>query len=117
MLSSEELAVYELAFNVGITVHELMERMPYDEFLGWMAYFERRPVGWRDDERTMRLLQAQGVKQRPEEIFPSLAAVRESPPAAAGVLDMRNFRSSVMFSKMISATGGDKLDIWSKLQG
>jgi len=49
--------------------------MPYEEFIGWTLYFSKRPVGWREDQRTYLLLSVQGVKKKPQEIFPSLAAL------------------------------------------
>jgi hypothetical protein len=56
-------------------VHQILE-MPYEEFLGWFKYFNLRPVGWREDNRTAMLLNAQGVKKKPYELFDSLRALR-----------------------------------------
>jgi hypothetical protein len=55
-------------------VHQILE-MPYEEFLGWFKYFNMRPVGWREDNRTAMLLNAQGVKKKPQELFSSLKTV------------------------------------------
>jgi len=68
------MVIYELAFNLKITVGQLLE-MPYEEFLGWLHFFKIRPVGWQEDNRTALLLSAQGVKKKATEIFPSLAAL------------------------------------------
>ena len=80
--------------------------MPYDELLGWFAYLERRPVDWRDDLRASYLLQAQGVKEKPSKLFPSLEAITkkvDDSPAAS-------FKGSFVHHKLLSAVGGDKLE-------
>jgi len=90
-----------------------MEEMPYEEFISWFEYFNMRPVGWRDDERTFKLLQAQGVKARPEEIFSSLATMRAGEKTSVsddGTLNHSKFQNSGMFSKLVGAKGGDKID-------
>lgn len=96
----------------------MLEEMPYEELLGWIAYFERRPIGWRDDDRAHKLLQAQGVKAKAVDVFPSLRAlytqVTEKEPG--NKLDMKNFKGSVLFHKILSAKGGDKID-YDKDQG
>ena len=96
-------------------VYKLVE-MPYDELQGWFAYFEARPVGWREDDRTMKLLQVQGVKAKPAEIFSSLAQltafqekkVSDRPP---GMISAENLKRSAFFSNMLGAVGGDKLEL------
>lgn len=106
--------MYELAYLLGMPVYHLVE-MPYDEYVRWQLYFERRPVGWREDDRTMKLLQVQGVKAKPESVFASLAQLNESHRKAVdnrnGLISADNLKRSSMFSKMLSATGGDKLDL------
>lgn len=98
-------------------VHELV-KMPYEEFLGWIAYFEQRPVGWREDIRTMKLLQSNGVKARPETLFDSLAQMsrannsRTDELVAKGQVSSANLIRSAFFSKMLSAKGGESLDIF-----
>lgn len=91
-------------------VYRLVVEMPYDEFLGWMDYFSRRPIEWRDDDRTFKLLQAQGTKAKPYEIFPSLAAVYSRPNKSSSELDVNSFKTSFMFNKILGAKGGDKLN-------
>lgn len=71
------LEVYELAYRLHMPVYKLLNEMPYDEMVGWFEYFKQRPVGWQDDQRTYTLLQAQGIKEKAERIFPSLAAIRK----------------------------------------
>jgi hypothetical protein len=51
--------------------------MPYEEFLGWIKFFNQRPVGWREDNRVSMLLMAQGVKKKPHELFSSLASIKK----------------------------------------
>jgi hypothetical protein len=51
--------------------------MPYTEMLKWIDYFKKRPVGWRDDHRTYMLLRAQGVKEKPENVFASLKQIEK----------------------------------------
>ena len=83
--------------------------MPYDEFIGWMAYLEVRPVDWRDDSRTMKLLQVQGCKEKPESIFPSLAAIHKKPERADG--EALDLKGSFMLQKIMEAQGGEKIDL------
>jgi len=73
-----------------------------------MEYFKRRPIGWREDDRTMKFLQTQGVKAKPWKIFPSLDAIYH-PPKKEG-FDVHGFAGSAFFQKILSAKGGDKLD-------
>lgn len=56
----------------------MLEEMPYEELLNWFAYFSIRPMGWEDDQRTYMLLQAQGVKEKPEKLFPSIASLKKA---------------------------------------
>ncbi len=84
--------------------------MPYEELQGWLSYFERRPVDWRNDDRTFKLLQAQGVKEKPWSIFPSLNAIYniKSTSSKDGQLDS-SFANSALFQKLQRAIGGDKI--------
>lgn len=50
--------------------------MPFDELKGWGAYFNKRPAGWQDDNRTYLQLRAQGVKEAPENVFQSLRQLK-----------------------------------------
>jgi hypothetical protein len=84
--------------------------MPYEEFLGWMNYFERRPLDWRDDDRTVKLLQVQGVKEEPWRLFSSLNAIYNPPnPQGEGEFNVNNFKRSGLFQKLASASGGHVL--------
>jgi hypothetical protein len=93
-------------------VHRLVDEMPYEEFLGWMNYFERRPVGWRDDDRAAKIIQAQGVKEKPWNLFSSLYAVYKGVSSGpADSLNVKSLKGSSLFSRMLSSKGGDKLDL------
>jgi len=50
--------------------------MPYTELLKWVEFFQKRPVGWQDDQRTYLMLRAQGVKASAESLFPSIKAIK-----------------------------------------
>lgn len=52
--------------------------MPYTEMVKWISFFKRRPVGWREDQRTFMLLKAQGIKETSENLFPTLKMIAES---------------------------------------
>jgi len=97
------MAIYEVAFMLGKTVTQLREEVPLSELQGWFDYFERRPVGWRDDQRTYLLLSAQGVKEKPERLFPSLKAINGQRNAA------NTLKGSAMHHFLSKATGGDTL--------
>lgn len=79
--------------------------MPYLELRGWMEFFRRRPIGWREDNRTALIMRSFGVKEKPEAIFPSLAALKDNAPKSVGL------RGSKMLQMMLSAKGGDKLEL------
>jgi len=87
--------------------------MPYEELLGWYDYFERRPVEWRADDRAAKLLQAQGVKEKPYRIFASLDAIynpmKEELPA--GMISGNSLKGSFLFHNMLGAVGGDIVEL------
>lgn len=53
-------------------VYVLENQMPYTEMVKWIEFFKRRPPGWREDQRAYMLLRAQGVKEKAENLFPTL---------------------------------------------
>jgi hypothetical protein len=75
--------------------------MPYDEFVKWQQYFEIRPVGWREDDRTLKLLQIQGFKGAPDEVFMSFASMKKS--------NDNGLKNSMVFNLIRNAKGGVKL--------
>jgi hypothetical protein len=110
-LDDEELFLFEMAFNLRMTVHELMN-MSYIEFIGWRYYFERRPIGWRDDDRTYKLLQAQGVKHKPDAVFSSLIPIYNS---ISENDKLKGLKSSAMYKFMLGASGGESLEILKEI--
>jgi hypothetical protein len=83
-----------------------MNQMPYDEFVGWTAYFERRPLDWRDDLRAAYIMNSFGVKKAPQEIFPSLKSILDSKESR----ELANsLKTSSIFQRMLSAKGGTNL--------
>jgi len=53
-----------------------MDDMPHDELVNWIRYFDTRPPGWQDDLRASLIMQSNGVKKQPHEIFASLAKLK-----------------------------------------
>jgi len=87
--------------------------MTYCELKGWHAYFDRRPPDWRDDDRAAKLIQAQGSKAKPWEIFPSLRKVYDSledadAPKTGGTKGLAN---SFLGHLLLGAKGGDAVDL------
>jgi len=81
--------------------------MPYDELLKWYEYLERRPIGWREDDRAVKYIQTQGFKGKPWELFPALHAIYNRKIKEG---NLKDFKDSFMFNKIKSAKGGVKLD-------
>jgi hypothetical protein len=72
------MSLYEVAYFLGTTVSFLENEMTNKELTGWFSYFERRPPGWRDDQRTAMMVNAMGAKKKPEELFPSLKSMQKA---------------------------------------
>lgn len=89
-------------------VYRLLDEMPYDEMLKWFDYLSKRPAGWRDDDRTYKLLQAQGVKEPAPAIFPSLKVIYNPPQTEEAKRSKlaASLKSSPMFSRILAAKGG-----------
>lgn len=92
-------------------VYQLMDEMTHEEFIHWLAYFEQRPVGWRDDNRFMKILQAIGIKAKPEEVFMSLATMKSNEPKrpVAGI------QNSMLMQLMLQSADGDQPDFLKDL--
>jgi hypothetical protein len=83
-----------------------------------MSYLERRPVGWREDDRTFKLLQSWGFKGKPTELFVSLDPIynrKEETPS--NQVNMKSFQKSSLFSKLLSAKGGKDLGLNEDVSG
>jgi hypothetical protein len=73
--------------------------MPYTELLQWVNYFRRRPIGYKEDQRTFLSLQAQGFKGKPEDVFASLKQMKDNTPAEVKALPKDKFLEMMMQSK------------------
>jgi hypothetical protein len=93
-----------------MTVDEMVNKLSYSEYLGWLEYFKARPVGWREDSRTSMIIRAFGVKVKPEDAFPSLKAISQYDGLEPEDRKTSTLKRSFMFQKMLSAKGGDKLE-------
>jgi len=92
---------------LGRRVPELRS-WPHSEVLDWFEYFERRPLGWREDLRIHYLLSAQGVKAKPHEVFQSLMAIerdKEEIENESVENDANKLISSGFLNKIMSDTG------------
>ena len=88
--------------------------MPYDELQGWIAYFNQRPPNWQLDLCTFKLLQAQGVKGKPWDHFPSLKIIF-NPELSDSERIRGSLKRSAIFQKMLQARGGDQLKVLNEL--
>ena len=105
------MQVYEMAHTLNLRVQEVYD-MDFDEWQGWLEYFQRRPVGWRADLRSAYQMNAQGVKKKPEEIFPSIANVKRDESHVknrridkGGRSDARDLQRSGFFNLLRTNTG------------
>jgi len=80
--------------------------MPYDEFLLWQQYLRLQPIGWREDDRTLKLLQVQGFKGAPESVFNSFAIIKNANQELSTKVPLEG---SMMLNFMKGAIGGDSL--------
>lgn len=87
----------------------LLVEMPYDELQGWFQYFDKRPAGWQEDDRTVKLLQAQGVKEKPWVLFPNLKNIYN--PATSHSDPSDTLKGSAFYKVITDAIGGDKIAI------
>jgi len=103
------MVLYELAFSLGTPLYKLYREMPYDEFNGWLSYFEERPIDWRNDLRTFYLMQMQGMKdKKPHEVFPSLTNIFKD-RSKGNMAD--KLRGSDILGRMMRAKGGKQLEL------
>jgi hypothetical protein len=94
-------------------VYQIYEQMTYEELLGWYNYLERRPIGWREDDRIFKVLQTQGAKEKPWRYFSSLDIIYNSakPKIVDNLVSSESLKNSMLFTNMLSAKGGDKLEL------
>jgi hypothetical protein len=103
------IEIYELAFKLHMPVYRLLTEMPYEELLGWFEYFRQRPSGWQEDQRTYMLLQAQGVKEKPEKLFSSIAAIKSAAEERDDKLSS-SIVNSGLFARLKNAAAKNKVD-------
>lgn len=104
-LTEEELALCELGSFFQMPLYKIKNEMPYDEYITWLAFFEKKPIGWKEDLRTAYIMNALGDKRKPNDIFPGLTALYKKSSPEEG------FKGSALFHKLLTAKGGDKLDL------
>jgi len=100
------MVVYDVAYSLGLPAYVVENEMSYTELLKWVEFFKRRPIGWREDQRTYMLLSSQGVKKKPEEIFPTLRMIKENEESTV-VPDQPKIRGQFL-ERMKRAKNGDK---------
>lgn len=81
--------------------------MTYEELLGWLNYFERRPLGWQEDLRTGYLMNSLGDKRNPKDIFPSIKAVSSNQNKSLP----DKLKGSAMLQKLLLARDGHKIPL------
>jgi hypothetical protein len=79
--------------------------MPYTELLKWVNYFNTRPVGWREDQRTFLLLKANGFKGEGEDLFASLKQMKKNQLDAQ--TEDRAIPKGKFLESMLKAVNGD----------
>lgn len=83
--------------------------MPAEELRNWAKYLEARPLGWQEDNRISLLLNAQGVKKTADEIFPSVARMKQWEDARSDEDTMRgSLKKSIFGALLESAHKKDK---------
>jgi hypothetical protein len=80
-------------------VYQLKSEMPYGELLQWIHFFKKRPIGYREDQRTFLLLQAQGYKGKPSDLFDSFRSIKEHTPVETSALPKGKFLDMMFASK------------------
>lgn len=84
-------------------VYKIKDEMPNDELLQWYAYFKRRPIGWREDQRTFLMLRAFGFKGQPETIFQSIKQLKDNIPK-----EIKELPKGKFLDMMLAAKDGDE---------
>jgi len=101
----------ELAFSLRLPLYELLAQMSFKEYLMWAAYFEQRPPGWREDDRTFKMMKALGAKANAGDVFPSLGVMLRNREATSNVPR----KGTLIHSMMMKARGGDSPDFLKDL--
>jgi len=83
--------------------------MSFQEYILWLKFFEKRPIGWREDLRAYRIMCSGGNMKNPKpgEYFSSLKQMSEAEAAENKRIPQRG---TFAHSAMLNAKGGQKLD-------
>ena len=100
--------MFEVAFNLGIPVYQIENEMPYTELLKWVAFFNSRPIGWREDQRTYLILRSFGFKGSPEDVFASLRHMKQNDTKKQK--PDQALPKGKFLEKMLKAVNGDNSD-------
>jgi hypothetical protein len=109
------MALMELAFLLRVPLYELTAKMSFEEYYMWGLYFEAKPSGWREDERTYLLLRGLGMKSAPESLFASLALKKQQQEKQQAASKPVPRVGSFLHAKMMNAKGGKKLEFLKDL--
>ena len=96
--------MYEIAHQLKIPVYVLENEMPAEEFKKWAIFFQARPIGWREDQRTSILAQVSASsKLDTYALFPSLKAVKDYNDGAKDEEVMSSSLASSVFGARLSS--------------
>jgi len=88
--------------------------MSFQEYVLWLQFFEKRPLGWREDLRAFRIMCSNGNMKNPKpgDYFGTLKQMSEAEAAEAKSVPRRG---SFAHSALMNAKGGVKLDFLENL--
>lgn len=92
---------------MGKSVEEV-KSFSYEEFRGWINFFDKHPIGWREDNRAAIIACSSGfTKAKPEDLFDSLARLKKAEYEAK---QQKNFAQKFMerFGDRITEKGAWK---------
>lgn len=82
--------------------------MPYTELLKWIEFFNTRPIGWREDQRTYLVLRSLGYKGSPESLFATLKKIKGN--QVENQKPDRAVPKGAFLDKLLKAKNGDGSD-------
>jgi hypothetical protein len=97
----------EIAYHLRLPLYKLLREMPYDELTMWFEYFEKRPVGWREDLRSYYAIKMENPKAPVDKMFPSIGKLSKNNENDKMV---NSLKTSKLFLNMLDAVNGDKLE-------
>jgi hypothetical protein len=90
-----------------------VRNLPYDDFLGWVKFFEQRPTGWREDQRAYAIMSSFGTKAPAEDVFMSLRQMKVAREEAVEFKDGMTVLDSTsiggFLGRLSGAVGGENL--------